>query len=167
MNRVAGMRQALLFALLLSLGCFVASCKKAQEKPNGLSKMETPKKGANEPKHVQVQHILIGFKGSIPGKNIDRNLKDAEKLAKQVLKRARIPNADFASLVRAFSSDRVPGIYGLSNFGVKPQGKEFNRSTMVPAFGNVGFKLKVGEVKMAPFDRKTSPYGFHIIKRLK
>jgi parvulin-like peptidyl-prolyl isomerase len=38
---------------------------------------------------------------------------------------------------------------------------------MVPAFGNVGFALKVGEIGIADYDPHTSPFGWHIIKRLK
>jgi parvulin-like peptidyl-prolyl isomerase len=38
---------------------------------------------------------------------------------------------------------------------------------MVPAFGNVGFALNVGEIGIADFDPQTSPFGWHIIKRLK
>jgi parvulin-like peptidyl-prolyl isomerase len=37
---------------------------------------------------------------------------------------------------------------------------------MVPAFGNVGFSLAPGEIGMAEYDPRTSPYGWHIIKRL-
>lgn len=45
---------------------------------------------------------------------------------------------------------------------------EFNwtpRDQVVPAFGNIGFGLKVGEVGIAAFDTTTSPYGWHIIRR--
>ncbi|MFT5049926.1 MAG: peptidyl-prolyl cis-trans isomerase B (cyclophilin B) [Chlamydiales bacterium] len=40
------------------------------------------------------------------------------------------------------------------------------REQMVPAFGDVGFLLEVGEVGLAPFDPAKSPYGWHVIKRL-
>lgn len=40
------------------------------------------------------------------------------------------------------------------------------RSAMVPAFGDVGFGLEVGDVGLASFDEKTSPFGWHVIKRL-
>jgi parvulin-like peptidyl-prolyl isomerase len=43
----------------------------------------------------------------------------------------------------------------------------FKRSGMVAAFGDVGWRLEVGEYGVAPFDARTSPYGWHIIKRLK
>lgn len=46
-----------------------------------------------------------------------------------------------------------------------PSVQWFQRSEMMPAFGNVGFKLQVGEVGIANFDAKDSAYGWHIIKR--
>lgn len=41
------------------------------------------------------------------------------------------------------------------------------RSGMVAGFGNVGFRLKVGEIGVAPWHEKDSPYGWHVIKRVK
>ena len=43
----------------------------------------------------------------------------------------------------------------------------YARSKMVPAFGNVSFALEVGEIGMAAWDKKQSPFGWHIIKRFK
>lgn len=40
------------------------------------------------------------------------------------------------------------------------------RAAMVPAFGDVGFSLEVGEVGLAGYDEKASPFGWHVIKRL-
>jgi len=40
------------------------------------------------------------------------------------------------------------------------------RGAMVPAFGDVGFGLGVGEVGLATYDTDASPFGWHIIKRL-
>lgn len=45
-------------------------------------------------------------------------------------------------------------------------GQYMPRTGLVPAFGDVGFTLKVGEVGLATFNAETSPFGFHIIKRL-
>jgi hypothetical protein len=41
------------------------------------------------------------------------------------------------------------------------------REDMVPAFGDVGFPLSVGGIGLAPFDPKTSKFGWHIIRRVK
>jgi parvulin-like peptidyl-prolyl isomerase len=38
---------------------------------------------------------------------------------------------------------------------------------MVAAFGDVGFRLAVGAVGMADFHPRASPYGFHLIKRVR
>jgi parvulin-like peptidyl-prolyl isomerase len=37
---------------------------------------------------------------------------------------------------------------------------------MAPAFGDIGFALAPGEIGMASFDPRTSPFGWHIIKRI-
>jgi parvulin-like peptidyl-prolyl isomerase len=38
---------------------------------------------------------------------------------------------------------------------------------MVKSFGDVGFRLKVGEIGVATWDATASPFGWHIIKRVK
>lgn len=117
-----------------------------------------------EPEHIQVQHILIAFDGSIPGQNIKRSQEEAKTLAYQLLEQAK-SGANYDDLVRRYTDDSAPGIYGMSNRGVPPGPNEYPRDGMVGAFGNVGFTLQVGEIGIADFDRKTSPYGWHIIKR--
>jgi len=119
-----------------------------------------------EPEHVQVQHILIGFKGSVPGKSIKRSQEEAKTLAYELLDKARA-GTDFDKLVRENTDDSPPGIYGMSNRGVAPAQGEYARDGMVPAFGNAGFPLAVGEIGIADYDTKKSPYGWHIVKRLK
>jgi parvulin-like peptidyl-prolyl cis-trans isomerase-like protein len=115
--------------------------------------------------HIKVQHILIAFAGKVPGKNVTRTQDEARALANQILERAR-KGEDFDELVRTYTDDRAPGIYGLANSGVTPAPGEFSRDRMVPAFGNVGFTLAPGEIGMAEYSMATSPYGWHIIKRL-
>lgn len=121
-----------------------------------------------EPEHVTVQHILIAFQGTIPDAGITRNLTDAQKLAQELLMRAR-QGEDFDALVRQYTNDTYPGIYSMANAGTAPDAanQEFSRTRMVKAFGDVGFGLKVGEIGMAVYDHVTSKYGWHIIKRLK
>jgi len=115
--------------------------------------------------HIKLQHILIAFAGKVPGKNITRSEAEARQLAEEILNRAK-GGEDFDTLVRTYTDDAHPGIYGLSNSGVPPAPGEFSRDRMVPAFGEVGFSLAPGEVGMAPYDARKSPYGWHIIKRL-
>lgn len=122
-----------------------------------------------EPDFVTVQHILIAFKGSLPDRNISRSKEEAEAFAKELLAQAQAPNADFDALVRKHTNDSHPGVYQMANHNVHPSkisGKVRPRSGMVAAFGDVGFPLQVGKVGMANYDPKTSPFGWHIIKRI-
>jgi parvulin-like peptidyl-prolyl isomerase len=122
--------------------------------------------------HIQIQHILIGFKdavgfnGSPPPKAANRTQAQAQTLAYELLSQAKA-GANFDQLVAANTDDQAPGIYGMSNTGVTPAQGETSRDGMVKAFGDVGFSLKVGEIGIANYDPTTSPYGYHIIKRLK
>lgn len=120
----------------------------------------------NEPDHIQVQHILIAFSGSLPGQPVKRSQEEARNLAYDLLKQAQ-EGADFDTLVRKYTDDSPPGIYGMSNLGVAPARGEYPRNQMVAAFGNTGFPLEVGQVGIADYDPRTSPYGWHIVKRLK
>ncbi len=120
---------------------------------------------ASQAEHIRLQHILISFAGKVPGKNITRTQEEARTLAGQLLDRAR-KGEDFDVLVKTHTDDQHPGIYGLANRGVAPGPGEFSRDQMVPAFGNVGFSLQVGEIGMADYDPRTSPYGWHVIKRI-
>lgn len=42
----------------------------------------------------------------------------------------------------------------------------FPRAALVPAFGDVGFRLQPGEIGLAVHDEASSPFGWHVIKRL-
>src|SRR5262245_52541980 len=97
------------------------------------------------PQHVQVQHILIGFAGSVPGKPITRSKEEAKKLAYEILDRAR-KGEDFNELVRKYTDDSPPGIYGMAGNGVASGPGEYARSGMVAAFGNVGFSISPGNI---------------------
>lgn len=123
---------------------------------------------ADEPQRITVQHILIAFKGTLPQGNVTRTQKEAEALVKELIEKAK-KGEDFDALVKKYTDDQHPGIYGMSNFGVVPDQSvpEYPRNRMVKGFGDVGFSLKVGEVGLAVYDPKTSPFGWHIIKRLK
>ena len=124
------------------------------------------KKIEKEADRIEVQHILVGFEGSLPGKKLDRTMDQARDLAEEILEKAQ-EGESFDELVKKHTDDQVPGIYAMSNNGVTPQGNEFPRGQMVAAFGDVGFQLEVGEVGLAQYDKEKSPFGFHIIKRVK
>ena len=138
--------------------------------PSGTSPATAPAAAPAPPpaaaaEHIKLQHILIAFAGKVPGKNITRTQDEARALAHQILNRAK-KGEDFDSLVRTYTDDRAPGIYGLANSGVTPGPGEFSRDRMVPAFGEVGFSLAPGEIGIAEYDPVKSPYGWHVIKRL-
>lgn len=127
---------------------------------------------AGEDARIQVQHILIGFKdavgfqGQAPGKAANRTQDEAKKLADDLLAQAKA-GGDFDKLVADNTDDQAPGKYGIANDGVTPNADESPRNGLVPAFGDVGFALKVGEIGMTDYDPQKSPFGYHIIKRLK
>jgi hypothetical protein len=125
--------------------------------------------GAND--HILIQHILIGFKdavgfnGNPPAKAAGRTQDQAKTLAYSLLSQAK-GGANFDQLVAANTDDQAPGIYALANTGITPGQGEYSRDSMVPAFGDVGFGLQVGQIGIADYNPQTSPYGYHIIKRL-
>src|SRR6266853_1848117 len=73
--------------------------KKSKSKGKSMTAAGTmPVKPAIAPAHIEVQHVLIGFSGSVPGKNITRTKEEAMKLAHEILDKAR-KGANFDSLV--------------------------------------------------------------------
>jgi parvulin-like peptidyl-prolyl isomerase len=120
---------------------------------------------AKEPDRITLQHILISFAGTQT--DATRAKPEAEALAGKVLDRLKT-GEDFTAVMKELSDDPGPGLYGLANRGVRQQSPdEYPRDGMVPAFGDVGFALEVGGIGLAPFDPASSPFGWHIIKRLK
>src|SRR5688500_2710108 len=118
-----------------------------------------------EPERITLQHILISFAGTQT--EATRSKAEAETLAKEVVERVK-KGEDFTAIMKKLSDDPGEGVYSLANRGVRQQGRdEYPRDGMVPAFGNVGFALEVGAVGLASFDPAASPFGWHVIKRLK
>jgi hypothetical protein len=121
------------------------------------------------PDHIEVQHVLIAFQGSIPGNTkVTRTRAEAEKVAQDVLAQAR-RGGSMDALVQKYTDDQFPGVYDLANDGVTPdQAKgEYARGGMVKGFSDAAFGLSVGNVGIANYDAKNSPFGWHIIKRLR
>ena len=118
-------------------------------------------------KPLRTLHALHSPQGSIPGKTITRTREESEKLANEVLERAR-KGENFDGLVQQYTDDQFPGVYALANTGVTPDAakQEYARGAMVKGFSDAAFDLSPGNIGMAPFDAKASPYGWHIIKRL-
>jgi len=152
----------LLVVLTLALGCQSEEGAKEESKGEAPEMAKVP-----EPDYITVQHILVGFQGSVPGKNITRSKESARELAVKVYEMAK-SGKEFGALVTEFTDDSYPGIYKMANFGVPGDmsQKVFPRDKMVGAFGDVGFPLQVGDVGLAEFDPQKSKYGWHIIKRI-
>lgn len=160
-------RRSRLSALGIAFALAAAPAVLAADAPaSAPQKAPDPPATAKAPDHIQVQHILIGYKGSVPGKNITRTREEAETLAAQLVARAK-KGEDFGALVKEFTNDAFPGIYGMSNNGATPAAGETPRNGMVKGFGDASFSLKVGEIGVASYDPQASPYGWHIVKRLK
>lgn len=118
-----------------------------------------------EPEVIEVQHILIGFSGSVPNKEIDRTRKEAKNLAYDLIDRAEA-GEDFAALVEEYTDDSAPGIYRMTNDEAPAQEGAYRRRDMATSFGDIAFRLEVGEFGLAKHHAELSPFGYHIIKRL-
>lgn len=110
---------------------------------------------------VEVSHVLVSFQGA--GVGSKRTKEEAEQLAAEILSRA-LTEGGFEALRKEHTEDPGPRIYKMAP---KPAAGVYARSGMVAAFGDVGWRLAPGEIGVAAFDPKTSPYGWHIIKRIR
>jgi hypothetical protein len=143
-------------AAALALAAFAIPAPRAAENPAA--------KPALPAGCIEVQHILVGFTGSVPGKTVARTKEEAAKLAQELLAQAR-KGDDFTALVKKYTADSAPGIYKMCDAEQVPKGF-YSRYGMVKAFGDVSFSLKPGEIGLAEWSVADSPYGWHIIKRL-
>lgn len=121
---------------------------------------------ADEPAHVVVQHVLLSFEGTdVPG--VTRSKADAQRLASRVLDAARA-GREFADLVRLYSDDRgYDGTLAIANWGVTPGPTERERRGLARGFGDTAFRLSPGEVALLDYEPTTSPFGWHVVKRLR
>lgn len=122
---------------------------------------ETMARPEHNAKQVEVAHILIAFDGATRSTQT-RSKDEAEALTAELLGKA-LNGADFTSLVKEYSNDPGGGPYTMSTDG----SGGFPRSQMAPAFGDVGWRLDVGQVGVAGYSPQGSPFGWHIMKRLK
>ena len=115
---------------------------------------------------VVLDHILIAVKNPrIPS---GKTPEEAKTIAYDLLKQLEA-GANWAELKRKHSADPPPGgPYTILNKGQPDRANFiFVRGDMAPAFEAVGYSLDVGKMGIADFDPRTSPFGFHIIKRVK
>ncbi len=139
--------------------------------PPGPAKPRPEKLPNGEPAVITVKHVLISFQGA-GGTEATRSKEEAERLAMELIEKAKAAKDEkgFDELMKEHSDDpgsKAGGSYTLVNEGVDPEAGEYRRSGMVRAFGDVGFRIKVGEIGFAPHDAVASPFGYHIILRTK
>ncbi|MCA8938537.1 MAG: peptidylprolyl isomerase [Planctomycetes bacterium] len=120
---------------------------------------------------VEVEHILIAFKGS-ERSTASRSKDEAEKLAKDLYAKIKA-GEDFDALKTKHTddsgqkdADKTYVMYDSAKGGSKADG-EFSRANMAKGFGDVSWRLKVGEVGVSPYKQGYSDFGWHIIRRVK
>ena len=120
----------------------------------------------DEPPHVVVQHVLIACKDS-DIVNVTRTRDEAERVANQVLGMAKA-GRDFDELVRLYSDDRhADGAVAIANWGVLAEGDELGRADLARDFTKAAFSLGVGEIGLVPYRPPESPYGWHVVRRIR
>ncbi|MCA8938535.1 MAG: peptidylprolyl isomerase [Planctomycetes bacterium] len=120
---------------------------------------------------VEVEHILIAFDSARRSKQT-RSQDEALALTRRIYVEL-LGGADFGDLKVTHTNDTGQktrsGTYTMFdvNKGGAQAGNDFDRSQMVKAFGDTSWRLKVGEWGIADFNETTSPFGYHIIRRVK
>jgi len=158
--------------LLAALAVACADDKTTNENPAPLPSRGT---ATSVPDRITIDHILIGMPG--PRMPIQRTEAEARAIAADVLKQLE-SGASWDELKRAHSDDPPVkseprgGPYTLDRTQAKGnmamiQKGVYAKDDMVPAFGDVGYTLEIEEIAVARYSPTTSPFGFHIIKRLK
>ena len=117
-----------------------------------VQRIETPPGG---PLTISARHILIAYQNAQrAAPEITRTRDEARALAQQVANEAR-SGKDWQALWKQHSNE--PGGREGGELGT------FGRGQMVPAFEHAAFELGVGEIS----DVIETPFGFHVVQRLK
>ncbi len=101
------------------------------------------------------RHILVMHKDSARAEGVTRTKEEAKKLAEQVLKEAKQPNADFAALAKKYSDCPSKEQGGLLGTFFRGSGQ------LDTVFEEAALKLKEGEISGIV----ETQFGYHIIKR--
>jgi hypothetical protein len=111
-----------------------------------------PKKPEKVDPLIRVAHVLVGYKGSLPGKAIERTKDESLALAKKLAHEGRKGGTEFIKLVWEHSSDPGPGVYDVT---------PATRMRYVPPFTKMAESLGVGQV-----DVVETRFGYHVMKRM-
>lgn len=101
----------------------------------------------SEPKQVRARHILFKLNEKASDEDAEKVRKKAEPVLEMAMK-----GEDFAELAKKYSEGPTQSKGGDLGF--------FEKGKMVPAFGDVAFALKEGEIS----EIVRTSFGFHIIK---
>lgn len=109
-------------------------------------------KTKKDSQNITAAHVLIGWRGSLPGGGHDRDEADARRKAVDIAHKARRIGADFMNLVYAHSDDQGAGVYSIG---------DATKHRYVLPFVQAASRLAVGEV-----DVVRSRFGFHVVRRM-
>jgi hypothetical protein len=132
---------------------------------------DDPESRKTDSRRIRFDHILISFQGAHENLASLRPREEAKRLARSLHDRV-LSGIDFDMLKQRFSDDRsrktgrVLGPYTIVDYGVIPGRGEIPRAHYAARPANMLFRMKVGEVRLAEFDPKECPFGFHILKRI-
>lgn len=148
----------------------VVACSDTQEPA-----VQRPRvRGEGEPRRVAIERILISYRGNpfeIPAR---RTLEEAQRVARQVLRRAQA-GENFVALRDGYSDDREPGAqtangpYFFCNYGIdpdptRPQVPRMLRANMGRRLGDAAFKMQQGEIALIEYDAQDYSAGFEVIR---
>jgi hypothetical protein len=117
------------------------------------------------PQHIRIRYLLVGFDGSVPGQTVTRTKAQAESLALSLHVRA-VGGEDFGDLVETYSDSPSRDTVAVANYGVVPAGGEYPRSSLVRGFGDVAFTIAPDSIGLAVHDSVTCPFGWFLIHRV-
>jgi len=144
------------FATLLVLLLAGCSSDPPDDTPLGREFAATMARPEQSVQQVKLQHVLLAFVGAKRGSESGHTMEEARALAGEVLAKARA-GEDFTALMHQYSGDEGPGTYTLT---------QDDRGDYARSFGDVGFRLAVGEIGVATYHHVKSPFGWHVIKRI-
>jgi hypothetical protein len=131
-----------------------------------------PAAPAKEPAEVTVDHILVMVRNATAPQVVRTN-EEAKKLAYEILEKVKADPSQWNALKEKHSEDpptpRMPrgGPYALANTGVAPVPPAMARHIMVKGFGDGAFRLPMDGFGMVDYDPATSPFGYHVLRRVR